>query len=66
MICFRDKTFCSQKICQNAECGLRITEGIVSAATKCGLLISMTDYKDSEQCPGYIETCRDNADETSN
>ena len=66
MVCFKDKTFCSETNCHNKLCNLRFTPRHHFDAQSWwnkgkprkdweGAPVSMNKYRDTHICPGYEE-----------
>lgn len=51
MLCYKDRSFCSQN-CANKECSRNINEYVIGAAKRCNLPIDMNDFK-TDDC-GYL------------
>ena len=57
MICYRDRTFCSEQTCANVRCRQLVTDEIRKAARDMGLGICVTNMKrvtDSGETCGYV------------
>ena len=58
MLCYKDRTWCNS-ICANIECRLNLTDNEVENAIKWWGSkyppIAFANFKDSDECPGYIE-----------
>jgi len=57
MLCYKDKTFCSETKCKNQTCTVRFTEKDRELGTKwwgdANFPLATSDYRDSDLCPGY-------------
>ena len=57
MICYRDRTYCSDAaICPVMECTFRLTEAEANRAITFGLHVAWMDYKDC--CAKYKEATK--------
>ena len=52
MICYRDRTFCSEQTCVNVRCRQLVTEEVRGAAKRMGLGICVSSMR-TETC-GYV------------
>ena len=51
---YKDKTWCSQHTCMNTLCKRRLSDADVNYINQYKCEVSFSDFKDTEECPGFL------------